>query len=332
MTEPTAWRWVRRCAGGLRRALGDDDRVLLFGEDVGALGGVFRVTAGLAGEFGEGRVFGTPLGESGILGAALGLALRGHRPVVEVQFDGFVYPALDQLCTQVAHYRYRSEGACTVPLVLRLPYGGAIGAVEHHSESPEALFVATPGLRVLAPSDPVDAYGLLRAAVASDDPVVLLEPKRRYWDTAEVDLDAPPAPLDGARVLRRGTDCTVVGYGATTATCLAAADAAAEEGRDLEVVDLRSLAPLDVDTLAESVSRTGRCVVVSEAPPRCSVASEVAASVAEAAFWHLEAPVERVTGFPSPYPPARLEGHHVPDADRVLAAVDRALDAVDGAA
>lgn len=310
---------------GLRRALEDDPRVLVMGEDVGTLGGVFRVTDGLAKDFGGDRVIDTPLAESGILGTAIGLALRGYRPVCEIQFDGFVYPAYDQIVSQLAKMVYRSAGTVRLPVVVRVPFGGGIGAVEHHSESPEAYFAHTAGLRVVSCSSPQDAYGMTRQAIASDDPVLVFEPKRRYWERGEVDTTAPPAPLHAARVLRSGTDVTVAAYGPTVRTALDAAGVAAAEGLGIEVVDLRSLSPLDLDTLEASVVRTRRLVVVHEAPVFLGMGAEVAARITERCFYHLEAPVLRVGGFHIPYPPARVENSFLPDPDRVLDAVDRAL-------
>jgi len=310
---------------GLRRAMDRDAKVILMGEDIGKLGGVFRVTDALQKDFGEHRVIDTPLAESSILGTAIGLALRGYRPVAEVQFDGFVYVAFDQIVSQLAKMHARSSGAVRMPVTLRLPYGGGIGAVEHHSESPEAYFAHTAGLRVVTPSNPVDAYWMIQQAIACDDPVIFLEPKRRYWDKAELDPSAQPrASLDAARVVRPGTDVTVVCYGPMVRTCLEAAGAAANEGASIEVVDLRSVSPLDIDTVAESVSRTGRCVVVHESPVFLGVGAEVAARVTERCFYELEAPVLRVGGFHTPYPPSRIEHHYLPDLDRVLDAVDRA--------
>lgn len=314
---------------GLRRALERDPKVLLMGEDIGALGGVFRVTDGLAKDFGTDRVVDTPLAESGIVGTAIGLALRGYRPVCEIQFDGFIFPAFDQITTQLSKMHYRSGGRLNLPVVIRVPFGGGIGAVEHHSESPEVLFAHTAGLRVVSPSDPQDAYTMIQQAIASPDPVMFFEPKGRYWEKGEVDLDADPleAPstLDGARVLRRGTDVTLVAHGPTVATALKVADAAASEGRSVEVVDLRAISPLDITTVAESVRRTGRCVVVHEAPVLYGTGAEVAARVTEECFYHLQAPVLRVGGFHTPYPVAKLEHEYLPGLDRVLDAVDRVL-------
>jgi 2-oxoisovalerate dehydrogenase E1 component beta subunit len=319
---------------GLRRAMDADPKVLVMGEDVGQLGGVFRVTDGLRKDFGEDRVIDTPLAESGIVGTAIGLALRGYRPVCEIQFDGFVYPAFNQIVSQLSRLPYRSEGRLRMPVVLRIPYGGGIGAVEHHSESPEAYFAHTPGLRVVTCAGPADGYWMIQQAIASDDPVLFFEPKRRYWDKAEVDVTVPlgqagpehaVAPLHQARVVRPGTDVTLVAYGPTVRVALDAAELAAAEGRSLEVVDLRSLSPLDTDTVTASVRRTGRCVVVHEAPVFLGMGAEIAARVTEECFHHLEAPVVRVGGFATPYPASRHEDTYLPDHDRVLGAVDRVV-------
>ncbi|MGW4423301.1 alpha-ketoacid dehydrogenase subunit beta [Streptosporangium sp. NPDC004631] len=310
----------------MRRAMEDDPKVLVMGEDVGKLGGVFRVTDGLQKDFGEQRVIDTPLAESGIVGTAIGLALRGYRPVCEIQFDGFVFPAADQIITQLAKMPLRSLGKLRLPVVVRIPFGGGIGAVEHHSESPEAYFTHTAGLRVVACSNPADGYTMLQQAIRCDDPVIFFEPKRRYWDKADVDTSAFSedwTPLDEARVVRRGTDVTLIAYGPMVKTCLEAATAAEDDGRSLEVVDLRSLNPLDVERVVESVGRTGRCVVVHEAPVYSGFGAEIAARVTERCFYGLEAPVLRVGGPSTPYPPSRLEDHYLPDLDRVLDAVDR---------
>ncbi len=311
---------------GLRRALEADPKVLIMGEDVGRLGGVFRVTDGLQKDFGEHRVVDTPLAESGIVGTAIGLALRGYRPVCEIQFDGFVYPATDQIVSQLAKMHYRSRGSVTLPVVIRIPFGGGIGAVEHHSESPEVIFAHTAGLRVVACADAAEAFSMIQLAIASDDPVIFFEPKRRYWDKGEVDTAAPldsVLPLDKARVVLPGDDVTLLGYGPLVRTCVEAAIAASDEGRSVEVIDLRSLSPLDIDTITASVARTGRCVVAHEAPVYAGLGAEIAARVTEQCFYHLEAPVLRVGGFATPYPVARLEEHYLPDLDRILDAVDR---------
>ena len=314
---------------GLRKALERDPKTILFGEDIGRLGGVFRITDGLQKDFGEARVIDAPLAESGIVGSAIGLAMRGYRPVLEIQFDGFVFPAFDQIVTQLAKLRRRSEGAISMPVTIRIPYGGGIGAVEHHSESPEAYFAHTPGLRVLTCSDPQSAYLTIQQAIASDDPVVFFEPKRRYWDKGEVDLSLDP--LDSrhvpdawrARVVRIGSDVTVACYGPMVRTCLEAAAAAGEVS--LEVVDMQSLAPLDIDTLSASVERTGRLVVVHEASRNAGLGAEIAQRITERCFYSLEAPVLRVTGFDVPYPASTFEEHFLPDLDRVLDGVDRVM-------
>ncbi len=319
---------VKALNEGLRAALEADPKALIMGEDVGRLGGVFRVTDGLQKDFGEARVIDTPLAESGIIGTAIGLALRGYRPVCEIQFDGFVYPAYDQIVSQLAKMRARSRGEVAMPVTIRIPYGGGIGAVEHHSESPEAYFVHTAGLKVVSPSNPADANAMLRQAIASDDPVVFFEPKRRYWDKGEADLGASLAslpPLFASRVVRAGTDLTLACYGPMVKTCLEAAAAAETEGRSLEVIDLRTLSPLDLAPVVASVRRTGRLVVVHEASRTLGVGAEVAARVQEEAFHSLEAPVLRVTGYDVPYPPSRVEDVFLPDLDRVLDGVDRAL-------
>ena len=310
---------------GLHAALANDDRVLLMGEDIGTLGGVFRVTEGLKAEFGENRVLDTPLAESGIVGTAIGLAMRGYRPVCEIQFDGFIFPGFDQITTQLAKLTARHEGALSLPVVIRVPYGGHIGAVEHHQESPEAYFAHTAGLRVVSPATPHDGYWMIQEAIASNDPVLFFEPKSRYWQKGEVDLAAAGAPLHASRVVREGTDATLVGHGAMVSVLLTAADIAAEEGTSLEVVDLRSLSPIDYGPILSSVQKTGRLVVAQEAPGNVSVGSEIAATIAERAFYSLQAPVLRVSGFDTPFPPAKLEAAYLPDADRVLEAVDRAL-------
>jgi 2-oxoisovalerate dehydrogenase E1 component beta subunit len=311
---------------GLRKALEADPKVMIMGEDVGRLGGVFRVTDGLQKDFGEHRVVDTPLAESGIVGTAIGLALRGYRPVCEIQFDGFVFPATDQIVSQLAKMRHRSQGRVKLPVVIRIPFGGGIGAVEHHSESPEVFFAHTAGLRVVACSDAADAFAMIQLAIASDDPVIFFEPKRRYWDRAEVDTAAPldaALPLGKARTVLDGDDVTVLSYGPLVRTCVEAAVAAREDGRSVEVIDLRSLSPLDMETITASVSRTGRCVVAHEAPVYAGLGAEIAARVTQECFYHLEAPVLRVGGFATPYPPARMEDHYLPDLDRILDAVDR---------
>jgi pyruvate dehydrogenase E1 component beta subunit len=314
---------------GLRKAMSDDEKVVLMGEDIGKLGGVFRITDGLLDEFGAARVIDTPLAESGIVGTAVGLAYRGYRPVVEIQFDGFVYPAFDQIVSQVAKLHYRTQGRVKMPITIRIPWAGGIGAAEHHSESPEAYFVHTAGLRVVAVSNPQDAYRCLQQAIASDDPVIFFEPKRLYHHKGDVDLSASLAdapPMGVARVLRAGSDATIITYGAMVSTALDAASAAEDDGVSLEVIDLRSISPVDYDTVAASVRRTGRVVVAHEASREAGVAAEVIASITESCFEYLEAPPLRVTGHDVPYPPAKLEKFHLPDLDRILDAVDRVLE------
>ena len=311
---------------GLRKAMENDPKVLIMGEDVGKLGGVFRVTDGLQKDFGEDRVLDTPLAESGIIGTAIGLALRGYRPVCEIQFDGFVFPAFDQIVSQLAKMAYRSAGNLRLPVVVRIPFGGGIGAVEHHSESPEVLFVHIAGLRVVACGDPADAYAMIQQAINCDDPVIFFEPKRRYWDKTDVDLAGgleAALPMQSARTLVSGTGVTVLCYGPMVRTCVEAAAAAAGEGKSVEVIDLRSLSPLDTATIFASVRKTGRCVIVHEAPVTAGLGAEIAARVSQECFYNLEAPVLRVGGYSTPYPPSRLEEHYLPDLDRVLDAVDR---------
>lgn len=315
----------RALNAGMRKAMEDDPKVLLMGEDIGKLGGVFRVTEHLQRDFGDRRVLDTPLAESGIVGTAIGLAMTGFRPVIEIQFDGFVFPAFDQITTQLAKLTNRHEGSLSLPIVIRIPYGGHIGAVEHHQESPEAYFAHTPGLRVVSPSTPNDAYWMIQEAIASKDPVIFMEPKSRYWQKGEVDLDASAAPLHASRVVRTGTDVTLVGHGAMVTVLLQAAALAEAEGTSCEVVDVRSLSPIDYAPILDSVRKTGRMVYAQEAPGFTSIGSEVAATVMERAFYALEAPVLRVSGYDTPFPPAKLEGAYLPDADRILEAVDRSL-------
>ncbi|MFF2305039.1 alpha-ketoacid dehydrogenase subunit beta [Streptomyces sp. NPDC058128] len=310
----------------LREAMAEDERVVVFGQDVARQGGVFRVTEGLAERFGPQRCFDTPLAESAIVGVALGMAMRGLRPVPEIQFDGFTYPALDQIVSHLAKYRNRTRGALSVPVTLRVPSFGGIGAVEHHSESTETFWAHTAGLRVVTPATAADAHVLLRQSIDCDDPVIFLEPKRRYWQSCDETAEVPAAGLEQALVRRSGTDVTVVAYGGTVGTALEAAETARREhGWELEVVDLRSLAPLDFPTIAASVSRTGRCVVLHEGPRTLGLGAEIAARVQEELFWDLEAPVLRVTGFDTPYPPARWEKAWLPGVDRLLDGIDRSF-------
>ncbi|MEJ1195006.1 alpha-ketoacid dehydrogenase subunit beta [Pseudarthrobacter sp. CCNWLW207] len=318
----------RAINAGLRRALENDPKVVLMGEDIGKLGGVFRVTDGLQKDFGSHRVIDTPLAEAGIMGSAVGLAYRGYRPVVEIQFDGFIYPAFDQIVCQVAKLHYRTQGKVRMPITIRVPFGGGIGSPEHHSESPEAYFTHTSGLRVISVSNPQEAYSMIQQAVASDDPVLYFEPKRRYHDKGEVDesLDLSTAPsMEKARVVTEGKDVTLVAYGPLVKTARDAALAAADEGVSVEVIDLRSLAPLDFATLEASVRKTGRLVITHEAAQSGGLGAEVTASITERCFYYLEAAPVRVTGFDVPYPYSKLEMHHLPSLDRILDGVDRAL-------
>lgn len=325
MTQMT---FARAINSGLRKSLENDPKVVLMGEDIGTLGGVFRVTDGLQKDFGTHRVVDTPLAESAIIGTAVGLAYRGYRPVVEIQFDGFIYPAFDQIVSQVAKMHYRTLGAVKMPITIRVPFGGGIGSPEHHSESPEAYFTHTSGLRVVAVSNPQDAYTVIQQAIRSDDPVLFFEPKRRYHDKGEVaeGLDLSNAlPMGTARVLIEGTDVTLVAYGPLVKTARDAATAAADEGISIEVIDLRSLAPVDYATVEASVRKTGRLVITHEAGQSGGLGAEVAASITERCFYHLEAAPVRVTGFDVPYPYSKVEMHHLPGLDRILDGVDRAL-------
>ncbi|GAB4099479.1 alpha-ketoacid dehydrogenase subunit beta [Sinomonas halotolerans] len=360
VAEAATERAARRAAAGegpqpltfakaLTTAMADamkaDASVVVFGEDVGTLGGVFRITDGLQKELGEDRCFDTPLAESGIVGMAVGMAMNGMRPVVEMQFDAFAYPAFEQILSHVAKMHNRTRGAVRLPMVIRVPYAGGIGGVEHHCDSSEAYYAHTPGLKVLTPATVADAYRMLREAIASDDPVVFLEPKKLYWSKDLVDLAAlraefagPAATPAGARgahdggrrltvdgaavVARPGTDATLIAYGPSVPTALAAAEAAAAEGRSVEVVDVRSIVPFDDETVAASVRKTGRAVVVAEAAGFASVASEIVARVQERCFHSLAAPVRRVTGFDIPFPPPKLEHWHLPSVDRILDALD----------
>ncbi len=310
---------------GLQKAMADNSKVLLMGEDIGTLGGVFRITEGLQKEFGEQRVLDTPLAESGIIGTAIGLALRGYRPVCEIQFDGFIFPGFDQITSQLAKLTNRYLGSQSFPVVIRVPYGGHIGAIEHHQESPEAYFAHSAGLRLVSPSTPNDGYWMIQEAIASNDPVMFFEPKSRYWQKGDVNFSAHAADLHQSLIARTGTDVTIVGHGAMVPMIMRAAEIAQEEGTSIEVVDLRSISPIDYDTILASVRKTGRLVVAQEAPENTSVGSQIAATIAERAFYSLQAPVLRVSAYDAPFPPAKLESHYLPDADRILEAVDRAM-------
>ncbi|WP_185174057.1 alpha-ketoacid dehydrogenase subunit beta [Rothia nasimurium] len=316
-------------AKAITRALHDEmtanRKALALGEDIGKLGGVYRVTDGLQKTFGPTRVMDTPLGESGIIGTSIGMALRGYRPVPEIQFDGFVFPGFNQITSQLSKMHGRTHGQYEVPVTVRIPYGGMIGSVEHHSESPEALFTHTPGLRVVTPSSPHDAYWMLRKAIAHPDPVIYFEPKRRYWMKGEVNFADTDFDPFTAQVVREGDDLTIATYGPLVPVALAAAQAAVEDGRSIEVIDLRSLSPLDIPTIEASVQKTGRLVVAHEAPTFGGIGSDIAAAITERCFYHLEAPVIRVGGYHMPYPVSRVEEEYVPGIDRLLEAVDRSL-------
>ncbi|WP_394342271.1 alpha-ketoacid dehydrogenase subunit beta [Rothia uropygioeca] len=307
-------------------AMNEDPKVLLMGEDIGTLGGVFRVTQGLKDEFGADRVMDTPLGEAGIVGTAIGLAMRGYRPICEIQFDGFVFPSFNQITSQLSKIHARSSGAISLPVVIRIPYGGNIGSIEHHSESPEALFAHTAGLRVMSPSNAQDAYSMLREAIASQDPVIFLEPKRRYWLKGDVERAARVPTTQRAQIVREGRDLTLAAYGPLVPVALAAADAAREDGLSIEVVDLRSISPLDFDSVERSVNKTGRLVVTHEAPTFGGMGGELASVIAERCFYSLEAPVLRVGGYHMPYPVAGVEEDYLPSIDRLLEAIDRSLN------
>lgn len=311
---------------GLEDAMEADRTVVMLGEDIGKLGGVYRVTEGLQARFGNRRVMDAPLGESGIIGTSIGMALRGYRPVPEIQFDGFVFPAYNQITSQLGKIHNRTDKQYTVPVTIRIPYGGVIGSVEHHSESPEALFAHTAGLRIVTPSTPHEAYWMTCKAIECPDPVIIFEPKRRYWLKGEVDFSDTSFDPFSAQVVREGTDATIVAYGPLVPVALAAAEAAVEDGRSIEVIDLRSISPLDVPTVAASVAKTGRLIVAHEAPTFGGMGGELAAAITERCFYSLQAPVIRVGGYYMPYPISRVEEEYVPDIDRILEAVDRAFD------
>ncbi|GGL79568.1 alpha-ketoacid dehydrogenase subunit beta [Glutamicibacter protophormiae] len=316
---------AKAITSGLDKVLESNDKALLMGEDIGKLGGVYRVTDGLQEKYGAHRVIDSPLGEAGIVGSAVGMALRGFSPLVEIQFDGFVFPAYSQITTQLAKMHARSEGRLTVPVVIRIPYGGGIGSIEHHSESPEALFAHTAGLRIITPSNANDAYWMIQQAAQCQDPVIYFEPKRRYWLKGEVDTETPALDAFKAQVVRGGEDATIVAYGPLVPVALAAAEAAREEGRSIEVIDLRSLSPIDFDTITESVQKTGRLIVTHEAPTFGGLGGEIAARISERAFLSLEAPVLRVGGFHMPYPISKVESQYLPDIDKLLEALDRSF-------
>ena len=311
---------------GLRRSMEKNKKVLLMGEDIGKLGGVFRITDGLQKDFGEDRVIDAPLAESAIVGTAVGLAIRGYRTVCEMQFDGFVYPAFDQIVSQVAKLHKRTDGVYTMGLVIRLPFQGGIGAIEHHSESPEAYFAQTAGLRVVSCSTPNDAYWMIQQAIEHDDPIIFCEPKSRYWEKGEVDVERPAHGLFDAVVRREGSHVTMIAYGAMVKTALRSAEVAAGEGVSIEVIDARSIAPLDLGPMVTSLEKTGRLVVVQEAPHMASIGSELVAELTQRCFYSMRAPGLRVSGYHVPYPPSRIEEEYRPSVDRVLDAVDRVME------
>ncbi|MFK3836699.1 alpha-ketoacid dehydrogenase subunit beta [Microbacterium sp. NPDC087868] len=321
----TTMTLAKAITSGLDKVLESNGKSLLMGEDIGRLGGVYRITDGLIDKYGEHRVIDSPLGEAGIVGTAVGMALRGFSPLVEIQFDGFVFPAFSQITTQLAKMHARSEGRLTTPVVIRIPYGGGIGSIEHHSESPEALFAHTAGLRIITPSNAHDAYWMIQQAASCQDPVIFFEPKRRYWLKGEVDTETPALDAFKAQVVRPGTDATIVAYGPLVPIAMAAADAALEDGRSIEVIDLRSLSPIDFDTITESVQKTGRLIVTHEAPTFGGLGGEIAARITERAFLSLEAPVLRVGGFHMPYPISKVESQYLPDIDKLLEALDRSF-------
>ncbi|QIV86689.1 alpha-ketoacid dehydrogenase subunit beta [Glutamicibacter mishrai] len=321
----TTMTLAKAITSGLDKILDTNDKSLLMGEDIGRLGGVYRVTDGLIDKYGSHRVIDSPLGEAGIVGTAVGMALRGFSPIVEIQFDGFVFPAFNQITTQLAKMHARSEGRLTAPVVIRIPYGGGIGSIEHHSESPEALFAHTAGLRIITPSNAHDAYWMIQQAADCQDPVIVFEPKRRYWLKGEVDTETPALDAFKAQVVRPGTDATIVAYGPLVPIALATADAALEDGRSIEVIDLRSISPIDFDTITESVQKTGRLIVTHEAPTFGGIGGEIAARITERAFLSLEAPVLRVGGFHMPYPVSKVESQYLPDIDKLLEALDRSF-------
>ena len=321
----TEWTMSGALGRALSDALAEDPRLLVFGEDVGRSGGVFRVTDGLQDEYGEARVFDTPISEAGIAGLAVGLAFAGWRSVVEMQFDAFSYPALEQVIDHVAKMRMRTRGRVDMPITIRIPSFGGIRGKEHHGESPETYYAHTAGLKVVTPSSPLDAYRLLRQAVADPDPVVFLEPKARYWAKEPGELSADGPGIGRGRVLRDGDAATIVAYGSMVTRALDAATVLADEGISARVVDLRSLAPLDEDLLRRCTEETGRVVVVHEAPRTLGMGAEIAARVMELAFDHLAAPVGRVTGWDAPYPPASLEQHYLPSVQRIAEGVRKVV-------
>jgi len=315
------WNIIQAVNDALRIEMRRDQRVVVLGEDVGKFGGVFRATTGLYDEFGPDRVFDTPLAEAGIIGSAVGMALYGLRPVPEIQFADFIYPAYDQIVNELAKFRYRSGGQYPCPVVIRTPYGGGIRGGHYHSQSPEAYFAHTPGLKVVIPSNPYDAKGLLLSAIRGEDPVIFMEPKRVYRAAkGEVPEGDYTVPLGQAKVVREGSQLTVLCYGAMVHTCVEAAQMAEKDGFDPEIIDLRTLLPLDAETVLTSVRKTGRVVIAHEAPKTCGYGAELAAMIAEKALLSLEAPINRVAGFDTPFP-YTLENEYLPSPDRVALAI-----------
>ena len=315
------WNIIQAVNDALRIEMRRDQRVVVLGEDVGKFGGVFRATTGLYDEFGPDRVFDTPLAEAGIIGSAVGMALYGLRPVPEIQFADFIYPAYDQIVNELTKFRYRSDDQYPCPVVIRTPYGGGIRGGHYHSQSPEAYFAHTPGLKVVIPSNPYDAKGLLLSAIRGEDPVIFMEPKRVYRAAkGEVPEGDYTVPLGQAKVVREGSQLTVLCYGAMVHTCVEAAQMAEKDGFDPEIIDLRTLLPLDAETVLASVRKTGRVVIAHEAPKTCGYGAELAAMIAEKALLSLEAPINRVAGFDTPFP-YTLENEYLPSPDRVALAI-----------
>ena len=321
----TTWTLSAALNRALHDALATDAKVVVFGEDIGVSGGVFRVTDGLQAEYGDRRVFDTPISEAGIVGAAVGLCFAGWRPVVELQFDAFSYPALEQIIDHVAKMRMRTRGRVDMPMTIRIPAFGGIKGKEHHGESPETYYAHTAGLKVVVPSSAIDGYTLLRHAIADPDPVIVLEPKAKYWAKEEGELDGHGPGIGVGRVLREGDDVTLVAYGSMVARAREAADTLATGGIEARVVDLRSLSPIDDDLLQRCAEETGRIVVIHEAPRHVGLGAEIAARVMELAFDSLAAPVQRVTGWDAPYPPASLEEGYLPSVERIAAAAQKAV-------
>jgi len=311
----------------LKQEMARDKNVIVIGEDVGKDGGVFRVTEGLLEKFGDSRVFDTPLAESGIVGSAIGLAVNGFKPVAEIQFDGFTYPAFDQIISHLARIRTRSRGRFSCPVVIRFPFSGGIHAPEHHSESPEALYVHIPGIKVVIPSSPSDAKGLLVAAIRDEDPVIFMEPKKIYRSIKEeVQENEYVVPLGKARIIVEGSQVTLISWGAMVVKCIEAVNELAKKGVSVELIDLRTLSPLDKEAIVNSVKKTGRCVVVQEAPRTCGFGAEIVALINENAFLNLQAPILRVTGFDTPMPLYKLEEYYLPNSARIIEGVNKVMN------